>query len=209
MRLLTCFHSSKDERLRAFASCTLAAKLEVQSRLCKLYPDAIISHQPSDAMQPWRDSSHDERPLQQPIQREEGSVHQPGERPLQQPSREEGCALQPPEERRRVEAEDDEEAAATALIGGDAESVAGMSVGGSEAPPRVDAHQVLANAAVPGDAFQWHVDADPSDLMESAWTQEHGRYFNRVRSGAGGNGRHGSGNISRDTPFRPLSPPPT
>ena len=190
MRLLTCFHSSKDERLRAFASCTLAAKLEVQSRLCKLYPDAIISHQPSDAMQPWRDSSHDERPLQQPNQREEGSVHQPGERPLQPPSREEGCAVQQPEEGCRVVAADNNEAAVAALIRGagaadDAEPAAGMSVGGSEAPPRVDAHPVLANAAVPGDAFQWHVDADPSDLMESAWTQEHGRYFNRVRPGGG------------------------
>ena len=127
-----------------------------------------------------------------------------------------------------MEAADDEEAAATALIGGDAESAAGMSVGGSEAPPKVDAHPVLANAAVPGDAFQWHVDADPSDLMESAWTQEHGRYFNRVRPGgggsaeakehgryfnlvrpgAGGNGGHGSGDIRRDTPSRPLSPSP-
>ena len=85
-----------------------------------------------------------------------------------------------------MEAANDEEAAATALIGGDAKSAAGMSVGGSEAPPKVDAHPVLANAAVPGDAFQWHVDADPSDLMESAWTQEHGRYFNRVGPGGGG-----------------------
>ena len=47
-------------------------------------------------------------------------------------------------------------------------------------PLQVDANPFVANAAVPGDRFQWHVDADPSEFVDSEWTREHGRYFNRV-----------------------------
>ena len=49
----------------------------------------------------------------------------------------------------------------------------------------VDANPFVANAAVPGDAFQWHVDADPSDFVDSDWTDQYGRYFNRVGHGMG------------------------
>jgi hypothetical protein len=49
----------------------------------------------------------------------------------------------------------------------------------------VDCNQFVANAAVHGDSFSWHVDADPWDLPESAWTQQHGHYFNRVGAGWG------------------------
>jgi len=49
-----------------------------------------------------------------------------------------------------------------------------------ENTPKVDANPFVANAAVHGDAFHWHVDADPSEFVDSPWTQEHGRYFNRV-----------------------------
>ena len=44
----------------------------------------------------------------------------------------------------------------------------------------VDANPFVANAAVPGDAFQWHVDADPSEFIDSDFTEHYGRYFNRV-----------------------------
>ena len=52
--------------------------------------------------------------------------------------------------------------------------------GPPENTPKVDANPFVANAAVDGDTFHWHVDADPSEFVDSPWTQEHGRYFNRV-----------------------------
>lgn len=39
----------------------------------------------------------------------------------------------------------------------------------------------VANAAVHGDTFQWHLDADPSSLPPSEWTAAHGSYTNRER----------------------------
>lgn len=45
----------------------------------------------------------------------------------------------------------------------------------------VDCNAFVANAAVHGDAYSWHVDADPSVIPDSPWTQMYGRYFNRVR----------------------------
>jgi hypothetical protein len=43
-----------------------------------------------------------------------------------------------------------------------------------------DANAFVANAAVCGDMFHWHVDCDPAALPEgSPWSQEHGCYFNR------------------------------
>lgn len=41
----------------------------------------------------------------------------------------------------------------------------------------------VGNAAVHGDLYQWHVDADPMNIPEdSAWVQQFGLYANRVRS---------------------------
>jgi hypothetical protein len=62
------------------------------------------------------------------------------------------------------------------------------SIGGDDdaepcCPPAdsVDCNQFVANAAVHGDHFSWHVDADPWTLPHSTWTQRYGHYFNRVR----------------------------
>jgi hypothetical protein len=52
----------------------------------------------------------------------------------------------------------------------------------------------LANAAMYGDTYSWHVDADPSTLpYPSPWTLAYGQYVNRVRKcvmavGTGGEG---------------------
>lgn len=49
-----------------------------------------------------------------------------------------------------------------------------------QSAPRVDCSWLLANAAVFGDQFSWHVDADPQCFPEpSAWTQQYGLYCNR------------------------------
>jgi hypothetical protein len=46
--------------------------------------------------------------------------------------------------------------------------------------PSVDCHQYVANAAIHGDAYTWHVDADPSSFPLSPYTEHHGLYYNRV-----------------------------
>ena len=41
----------------------------------------------------------------------------------------------------------------------------------------------VGNAAVHGDEYQWHVDADPMTIPEdSAWVRAYGQYANRVRT---------------------------
>mmetsp|Transcript_11050 Transcript_11050/g.27900 ORF Transcript_11050/g.27900 Transcript_11050/m.27900 type:complete len:344 (+) Transcript_11050:177-1208(+) len=41
-----------------------------------------------------------------------------------------------------------------------------------------DCCSILANAAVVGDAFQWHIDADPAAMPPSTWTATFGDYCN-------------------------------
>lgn len=43
-----------------------------------------------------------------------------------------------------------------------------------------DANAFVANAAMHGDSFSWHVDADPSTFPPSPWTRAYGQYVNRV-----------------------------
>lgn len=107
-----------DAVLQQFAASDLPAKLEVQSRLCKLYPDMIIAHMPSDQIQLGltQDSAKQQQTPQQQA--------------------------------------------------------------------AVDCSCFLANAAVAGDAFTWHVDADPEEFpVNTPWTDEYGTYCNRWATG--------------------------
>jgi hypothetical protein len=44
----------------------------------------------------------------------------------------------------------------------------------------VQCDEIVVNAAVEGDSFGWHVDADPAALPPSDWTDQHGSYCNGV-----------------------------
>jgi probable phosphoglycerate mutase len=56
---------------------------------------------------------------------------------------------------------------------GDAMEADGVVQGAQVAP-------LVANAAVTGDAFQWHRDAQPAELAgEAPWAERHGLYYNR------------------------------
>ena len=37
----------------------------------------------------------------------------------------------------------------------------------------------MANAPLAGEAFSWHIDADPNMLPPSPWLDRHGLYINR------------------------------
>jgi hypothetical protein len=45
-------------------------------------------------------------------------------------------------------------------------------------PTAVDCNPFVGNASVYGDAFGWHVDADPAGLPSSPWTDAFGDYCN-------------------------------
>lgn len=52
---------------------------------------------------------------------------------------------------------------------------------GAPASASYDCHAMLANAAMHGDHFGWHQDADPQTFpLGSAWTSQWGLYANRV-----------------------------
>lgn len=127
--------------LQQFAAEDVPAKLEVQSRLAKLYPDMIIAHMPSEHIQL-------------------GLVHQQ-EAQLQELS---GAGQQQQQLQQQLIGR---QAAATNAQR-DAPAVA------------ADCSTFLANAAVYGDNYSWHVDADPSTFPSpSPWTQAYGNYCNR------------------------------
>eukprot|EP01025_Chloroclados_australasicus_P060189 TRINITY_DN76_c4_g1_i3.p1 TRINITY_DN76_c4_g1~~TRINITY_DN76_c4_g1_i3.p1 ORF type:complete len:333 (+),score=27.30 TRINITY_DN76_c4_g1_i3:228-1226(+) len=96
----------KAEQLAELVNSDCEALLEVQTRLCALYPEVDIYHMPSHLLHPSK-----------------------------------------------PEVEDAEE--------------------------EVFCDQFVCNAAVSGDQFNWHVDADPSNLTECPWVHEYGLYSNR------------------------------
>ena len=52
----------------------------------------------------------------------------------------------------------------------------------------------VANAAVHGDGFRWHVDADPSSFpTRCPWTDAHGEYVNGMDTGRRETGKQGNG----------------
>lgn len=65
------------------------------------------------------------------------------------------------------------------------EEEGGEEAGGSgQKPMSFDCHPILANAAVQGDEFGWHQDADPQTFpLRSAWGRQYGQYTNRVGAG--------------------------
>lgn len=52
--------------------------------------------------------------------------------------------------------------------------------GDMNAGQSVDCNAFVANAAVYGDFYQWHVDADPLDFPPSKWVNTFGNYVNGV-----------------------------
>eukprot|EP00877_Chromochloris_zofingiensis_P003980 jgi/Chrzof1/13583/Cz08g03060.t1 len=201
------------EHLQALAHSELWAKLEVQSRLCKLYPDMHLAHLPSDNIQT--------QPIKQ--QQQERSDHLACTCPAtscstsaaamqQQPN--EHCQAAAPSHARNSHANGSmlhatatcnpatgsrtasnqvhqtptyaqNEATATAADAStlfapndvaDCDAEDEDEVGTSVA---VDCNQFVANAAVHGDCFSWHVDADPWTFPHSEWTQTFSTYFNR------------------------------
>lgn len=178
----------KDEALRRLAETDPWPKLEVQSRLAKLYPDAVFAHMPSAEIQGGKFAAGSA------ADGGEGDVVADEERGARTGAAAGGDAGAGGGRRKRRRLE------AGAAGGGDGGGGGGSSDGGSEGgsgngsegggddsegeeggggggrgAPAVDCAQWVANAAVAGDSFSWHVDADPCSLPDSPWVDRVGR----------------------------------
>jgi hypothetical protein len=152
--------------LQRFAADDVPAKLEVQSRLCALYPDAIIAHMPSEHIQAGlvqqEQQQHREQELQQQTAQQQPPFHQQQD-PEQQHLPQVQQPQQQQQQRRRSQTERKKHVSQQ-----NSDSVT------------ADCSCFLANAAVHGDCYSWHVDADPSTFPSpSPWTDSFGNYCNR------------------------------
>ena len=150
----------KDSVLQELAKGDLPAMQEVHARLAKIYPEYIISHMPSNT-------------IQQP----------PPSHDFESESLENYCCMSEWDEfERRMSHEmkareqgSSETPAAAAAAGKSSSSNQHMQ---EESTPSVDCNQFVGNAAVYGDDYSWHVDADPSAFPPSPWTDAFGHYCN-------------------------------
>lgn len=199
------------------------AMVEVQTRLCKLYPDMTITHMPAEQMQnrmpPAQPCTSQARNCDASSSRaapeQHAGIHthpptaademteeqvQPAKRQRtagkEQQATGTSSAAQPTGQISQLaDAQAADAAAAAALAQGSSEPEHALQQDSQhrqeshdasdasdteEGAAQVDCNQFVANAAVHGDSFTWHVDADPWDLPESSWTRQHGHYFNRV-----------------------------
>jgi len=177
--------------MQELVATDLPAKVEVQSRLSLLYPDAIIAHMPSHLIQsvaaaapattagtPARQQQQQLMPLQtcQDIQQQQlqdcHSIVDAAEngQPCQQQTTGQETEVQSPTPAQATPA--------TTHVGSSCPGVQNRPI--QQQQQGVDCSCFLANAAATGDAFSWHVDADPESFPSpTAWTIQHGTYCNR------------------------------
>lgn len=135
---------------------------EVHARLVRLYPQYRIAHMPSSLIQSQEQPPNSDVDIPA---NEHASVPAAGGTVLSG-----GCS------------------AAEADMGCTGDKVGGSSGsgGGSGASAsgacRADCDELVANAAVVGDVFDWHIDADPVGLGPSPWTDVYGTYCNGVNT---------------------------
>ena len=150
----------RDGVLQALLLRPPAPVLEVHSRLAALYPEYDIAHMPAEHMQGGR-PPQDEQPGS------DGALSAP-----------EACV----DGGRNDDMVDANAAGQTGLsrrgsgMGDGTPAAAGQEPAEQEAA--VFCAQFVGNAAVAGDQYSYHVDADPADLPPSPWVHAFGAYCN-------------------------------
>ncbi|KAL4444049.1 hypothetical protein ABPG75_011786 [Micractinium tetrahymenae] len=168
--------------LRELASGRLPVMQEVHARLARLYPECDIAHLPSEAIQlaPGEAQAAAAQPHQQQQQQQqpdEQRQQQPGQGPGQEQQQQQRGQGPGPEQQQQqddpaVDAARPSKRSRTADGGG-------TSSGAGGASSSVDCACFVANAAVAGDTFRYHVDADPTSFPDgSPWHAAYGDYFN-------------------------------
>lgn len=159
----------KDSVLQKLAKGDMPAMQEVHTRLAKLYPDFTIAHMPSDMIQHRTAAASDNDDVVPgspgPSQVADTSLNNAlrhGDLRLPQID----ATLQSSQCQTESGSH---QAQPPSRSGSDDESVA---------EPSVDCNQFVGNAAVYGDCYTWHVDADPSAFPASPWVDTFGHYCN-------------------------------
>ena len=140
---------ARDFVLKCLAEGRPSAIVEVQSRLCKLYPEVDIGLLPSSSIQvscSHRTSGRVDADL---------SLQERCKEPSNEHRGEEGVGDQTRSDR-----------------SGDVATAADNAVSAG------DCSAILANASVEHDEYRYHVDADPSSFPPSPWTECFGDYVN-------------------------------
>ena len=135
---------AQEEALRELATANLAAVREVHTRLARLYPAYAIAHMPSSA-------------IQQQQGRGKGCIQTPGADAAHNGSQAAGSAAQDGLDRQH-ERDDHGDA-----MPGPEDADASTRQDASD-DTAADCDQFVGNAAVYGDCFRWHIDADPAGV---------------------------------------------
>ena len=137
-------------------SLTSSVVMQVHARLAALYPEYDIAHMPADAIQGF------------PPDRELSQTLDPSKpRSACGPGPVEACSP-------RADAPCAPEALSNSTGSADLKGAPGQ-VGGA---PGVRCAAFVGNAATAGDAFAYHVDADPAAFPDSPWRASFGDYAN-------------------------------
>lgn len=173
-----------NEVLEQFMESHSWAKLEVQSRLCNVYPDMQLFHMPCHAIQhisALYDSQHAAQHHDQ--EQDPQTQQQAGKQGLQQQQQlqqqqdlEKQLQLQQTHQRQHQEQQQQPE---QQHHGSTSSCLPGSSSAGTPSAPTFHCTPFIANAAVHGDSYSWHVDADPTTFPPSLWTLSYGSYCNR------------------------------
>lgn len=159
----------KDSVLQVLAKGNLPAVQEVHTRLAMLYPEYVIAHMPSQLIQHHQDASTDQC---------EAEDSQDKHITLMPPQTHLTSIPQDSSNSSQIEQHANDTAPGQFSAGSDPsqhdDSICALDQ--SEAP--VDCNQFVGNAAVYGDCYTWHVDADPAAFPSSPWVDTFGHYCN-------------------------------
>lgn len=162
----------KDSVLENLAKGELPAMQEVHTRLAKLYPDYFIAHMPSHLIQSSQQAASDIE-VQSPQLNRSNAVH--GQHTILGDGTDSGDSQAQSSSSCHMDQED-LTAASEAAVAPTAEQHADST--GSNQAASVDCNQFVGNAAVYGDCYTWHIDADPAAFPSSPWVDAFGHYCN-------------------------------
>lgn len=163
----------KDSVLQELAKGELPAMQEVHTRLVKLYPDYFIAHMPSHLIQTNQQAAPESHTVQNPQLNKSNAVH--GQQSVlgngansrdSQAESSSSCHMD----------QEDRTAASEAAVASIAKQHADST--GSNQAALVDCNQFVGNAAMYGDCYTWHIDADPAAFPSSPWVDAFGHYCN-------------------------------
>ena len=165
----------KDSVLQQLAMGNLPAMQEVHTRLAKLYPDFTIAHMPSSMIQcnsteAVLDGDDGEDAPGSP-------AHSGADGPLTNALRRKDMA-QPPTDNMQLSSQHQLQTGKDQNLLQLQSRTASEPDQGEHQKASVDCNQFVGNAAVYGDCYNWHVDADPSAFPASPWVDTFGYYCN-------------------------------